>query len=124
MIGVVTAMEELAAAIDARVDRPVTADSRNLGPLPAVVVEPPTLTAATATLCGEVGAVFPVYVVAQPGALAELRSLDQLLIQVIDALDAEGASWTTATPVGFVPLNFAGSADPCQAYRIDVERLI
>lgn len=124
MTGVVSAMEDLAAAIAARVDRPVTADSRNVGPLPSVVVEPPSLTADGSTLCGETLATFPVYVVAPPGGLAELRALDTLLGQVIDALDAEGASWTTATPLGYVPLNFQGAADPCQAYRIDVERLI
>lgn len=123
-MNIVEAMEDLAAEIDAGVDRPVTVDSRNVGPLPCVLIEPPTLSTSTAILCGGITGTFPVYVIAPPGGLAELRALDQLLGDVLAALDAVQADWATATPVGFVPLNLAGAADPCQAYRIDVERII
>lgn len=124
-MSVITAMTDLANLITAGgVDRPVTIDSRNVGPLPCVLIEPPILSTAVATQCGDITATFPLYVLAPPGGLAELRALDALLTEVIGALDAVQADWSTATPVGFVPLNFAGAADPCQAYRIDVERLI
>jgi len=115
-VSLAESMQTLADAIQARTERPVTTDPRAMTALPAVLVEPPTLDMTTATACGVIYR-YGVLVVGLPGARTEFGPLSDLMEQVLPALDG----WTIAEPVGYVPLAYAGDAEPCQAYRVTVE---
>lgn len=117
---IVEAMQAVADDIRPHVSRPVTIDARNMSSCPAVLVEPPELDFSEGTMCGTVLARFPVMVVGMPGGLTELRALDALLGDVL----AHFTDVDQAVPVGYIPLNAAGQADPSQAYRLTVERVI
>lgn len=116
---IIDAMQALASELDAMVDRPVTIDPRNLGPLPAVLVDPPRIEPTGGTMC-TASATFTVWAVGLSGALAEFRALDPLVSQILAGLN----DVILAEPALYVPYGPAADSAPCQAYRFTVERLI
>lgn len=116
MIDAAAAMEGVKAELAPLIDRPVETDPRNMGNLPAVLIEPPELAAEQSVLCGVVTYQFNLLVVGLPGARSELGPLSDLLGQVLEVV-----RWKTAVPVSYTPLTQAQSADPCQAYLVTVD---
>lgn len=115
------AMEDVAGKLRPHVSRQVTTDPTRTANTPCVLVEVPTVE-ASGTLCGEYLFTHTLIVIGMQGARAELGPLSALLDEVLIAIDEIGWGWTRAEPVTYVPLQDGSNADPCQAYRLTIER--
>lgn len=114
-------MTEIAEALS-DVGAPVVTDPSLVTTTPIVLVGPPRIE-PTGTLCGDYSYSCSVLAIGLPGGFRELGLLAPLVESVLSALDVRGFGWSLAEPVDYTPLSPAGAADPCQAYRITVERL-
>lgn len=121
MINVKEHMDRLAAELDERVSRPVTADPTKTANTPCVLIELPRVE-STGTLCGEYMLTHTVMVIGQPGAHAELAPLSRLLAEVLDAFDTiQSFGVTLSEPVTYFPLVQPDTTDPCMSYKLTVE---
>lgn len=118
MDGFLAPMKQLVAELQPYTERPVTWDARNLAPLPAVLVMPPTIDANDPQLlCGEMTYTFDVLLVGTPGVGAELTALDALVRDFGELEDV--LLWE---PTAFVPYGSNADMPPAQAYRLRVQR--
>lgn len=121
---VFTTVTEMASMLGGEVTRPVTADPSRVAGAPCVLVDLPRWDGDQRMLCGQVASQMKLICIGQPGMLAELKPLSDLVDEVLDALDRLNVGVLQVQPAAYIPFNQPLQAEPSTAYEITIERYI